>query len=188
MMPHRTLTILAAAALSTVALARSADAQTQTAPSTTVANEVIAGRYAAAVLAADSALPRDPNNPWLHYNRAVALGHLQRTDEAAATFDRAAALFDEQQNAWGRSIALYGKARAYDEVNRCADASRAYDAYASVVRPTDAAAAEDAVKFAKACTLPAVPTGPVATTPEPTQRAIGGGPRPRSTKPRAKHK
>jgi hypothetical protein len=116
----------------------------------------------------------------------MALGHVGRTDEAASAFDRADGLFTAQQNAWGRSITLYGRARAYDEANRCADASRAYQDYAAFVRPTDAASAEDAMKFAKVCAAPAA--APVAATPQPTQRAIGGGPKSKNAHPRAKHK
>ncbi len=110
MMSHRTLPALfAAATWTTVALAGSPGTSAEPSPSTMVASEVIAGHYVAAILAADNALAREPGNPWLHYNRATALGHLLRTDEAVAAFDRADALFNSEQNVWGRSISMYGK-------------------------------------------------------------------------------
>jgi tetratricopeptide (TPR) repeat protein len=187
MMSHRTLpALLAAATWTTAALAGSPAMSAEPSPSTTVAAEVIAGHYVAAVFAADNALAREPGNPWLHYNRATALGHLLRTDEAIAAFDRADALFNSEQNVWGRSISMYGKARAFDEANRCADASRAYQEYSAFVRIYDAASAEQAQKLASACTAPAA--APLATTPQPTQRAIGGGPKSKPTRKHAKHK
>jgi predicted Zn-dependent protease len=186
MMSHRTLPALfAAATWTTAALAGSPGTSAQPSPSTTVTTEIIAGHYVAAVFAADNGLAREPGNPWLHYNRATALGHLLRTDEAIAAFDRADALFNSEANVWGRSISMYGKARAFDEANRCADASRAYENYAAFARTFDAASAEQAQKLASACVAPA--SAPLATTPQP-KPAIGGGPKSKPTHRHAKHK
>src|SRR5258708_10354040 len=184
-MSHPTLPALfAAATWTTVALAGSPGTSAEPSPSTIVASEVIAGHYVAAILAADNALAREPGNPWLHYNRATALGHLLRTAEAVAAFDRADALFNSEQNVWGRSISMYGKARAFDEANRCADASRAYQDYAAFERTYDAASAEQAQKLARACVVPGGLAAPLATIPQAKQPAIGGGPK---SKPKHKH-
>jgi hypothetical protein len=82
---------------------------------------------------------------------------------------------------------MYGKARAFDEANRCADASRAYENYAAFARTFDAASAEQAQKLASACVAPAALTAPLATTPQP-KPAIGGGPKSKPTHKHAKHK
>jgi tetratricopeptide (TPR) repeat protein len=51
-----------------------------------------AGRYSELVRLSDAALQHRPNSALLHFNRAVALDHLGRLDEAAAGYERSLAL------------------------------------------------------------------------------------------------
>ena len=51
-----------------------------------------AGRYSELVRLSDAALQHCPNSALLHFNRAVALDHLDRLDEAAAGYERSLAL------------------------------------------------------------------------------------------------
>ena len=51
-----------------------------------------AGRFAELVRLSDAALQHCPASPLLHFNRAVALDHLERLDEAAASYERSLAL------------------------------------------------------------------------------------------------
>ena len=80
------------------------------------------------------------DNPWVQYNRGVALADLHRTDEAAKAFDAAKV-----------PIALYGKARAYHDALRCGEAWAAYREYAAHAEPADRelarAYARDCVKY-----------------------------------------
>ncbi len=102
-----------------------------------------------AVAVADRILALSPEpSPWLawiEYYRAVALTDLRQTDAAVGAYEKAAARFAEHgANAWGRSIALYGKARALNDAYRCVEARKAYADYADFVRakhPHDAAMA-----------------------------------------------
>lgn len=102
-------------------------------------------------LAMLDAEPRE--SPWRDYARGVALADLGRTNAAAQAFDAAARGFGPSE-AHGRSIAIYGKARAYHDVRRCVQAVAAYEEYAALVRtarPQDAALA---LRYARDCPLP----------------------------------
>jgi tetratricopeptide (TPR) repeat protein len=51
-----------------------------------------AGRYGELVRLSDAALQHCPESALLHFNRGVALDHLERLDEAAASYERSLAL------------------------------------------------------------------------------------------------
>jgi len=98
----------------------------------------------------DRAVDADPSNPWAHYDRGVALHGLGRTDAAIAAY-RAAEQRFENAGQWGKSIAIYGRARALDDAGRCAEARTAYVEYADFVRSSDPNAADMAITYAKEC-------------------------------------
>jgi len=148
-------------------------------PSTQVANALIAGDYARAVQLADHFLEVAGNDPWLHYNRAAALGMLARPDEAAAEFRTAERLFGA--NTWARSIAIYGRAHAYDQAARCSEALQGYQDYAAFVRSFDAKSADMAVAIGNDCPARVGQT-PMASAGA-QRSAVGGGPRQVSGRP-----
>ena len=88
--------------------------------------------------------------PWRDYVRGVALADLHRTDDAAAAFDVAERAFPAS-DITDRSMALYGKARAYHDALRCADAWVVYDAFADLVRAAQPAEADMALAYARDC-------------------------------------
>jgi tetratricopeptide (TPR) repeat protein len=96
------------------------------------------------------AVAADPSNPWAHYDRGVALHDLGRTDAAIAAYRAAEQRFGNGGQ-WGKSIAIYGRARALDDVGRCAEARAAYSEYADFVRSFDPRAAEMATTYARQC-------------------------------------
>jgi tetratricopeptide (TPR) repeat protein len=87
---------------------------------------------------------------WRDYDRGVALGALGRPDEAARAFDAAARAFG-REDLRDRSIAIFGKARAYEDAHRCIEAADAYDEYAALVRASDPASAAMAKRYARTC-------------------------------------
>ena len=102
---------------------------------------------------------------WRDYDRGVALADLRRPDEAARAFDAAAQAF-APGDVRDRSIAIFGKARAYHDAYRCERAADAYAEYASLVRPSDPASAAMAMRYAAECVrygfvrAPPPPRGP----------------------------
>jgi tetratricopeptide (TPR) repeat protein len=137
------------------------------------AEEVTLGKYTEALARADNAVRLAPGNPWALYNRAAALHHLGRAEDAVAVYRSAEAHFGEDR--WGRSLAIYGRARVLDDIGQCDEAKNAYEEFAALVRPTDAPAAEMAIEYAKACRMaqPAPsPEEPVVTG---MARALGSG-------------
>ena len=82
---------------------------------------------------------------WREYYRGVALADLGQTDDAVRAFDAAAAQPPKL------SIAIYGKARAYHDAYRCAEAAAAYGEYAAAVRATSPDDAAMALDYASDC-------------------------------------
>jgi tetratricopeptide (TPR) repeat protein len=113
------------------------------------AEDVTLGKYTDALARADNAVRLAPNNPWALYNRAAALHHLGRAEDAIAQYQSAEVQFGEDR--WGRSLAIYGRARVLDDVGKCDEAKRAYEQFAALVRSTDAPAAEMALNYAGQC-------------------------------------
>jgi tetratricopeptide (TPR) repeat protein len=95
-------------------------------------------------------LARAAPGPFRDYDRGVALAGLRRTDEAARAFDAAERSFPAADVAH-RAMAVFGKARAYDDERRCADAIRAYEQYADLVRASDPASADMAIRYSRQC-------------------------------------
>ena len=127
------------------------------------AKALVRGEYARAIELSNQATARQPSDPWPYYDRASALVELSRTDEALATFRQAEARFGD--NAWGRAISIWGRARAHEVAGHCADAARTFQEYAAFVRDRDPRGVSLASRYARECTMrvPAV---------------IGGGPKP----------
>ena len=99
---------------------------------------------------ADAAISASPNDPWAYYDRAEALQILKRTSEAVATYREAQRRFPKEES-WGKSLAMYGEARAFADASQCADARDAYERYATFVQAADPKSAEMARRYAKDC-------------------------------------
>ena len=89
-------------------------------------------------------------SPWRDYARGVALAGLHSTDDAAHAFDAAARAFPSD-DVRHRAMAIWGKARAYHDAHRCADAIAAYDEYAALVRSSDPDSAAMAERYSRDC-------------------------------------
>jgi Flp pilus assembly protein TadD len=119
------------------------------------------GAYDQAVARADRAVLLDPNDPSAHLTRASALAGAGETNEALRAYARAEELY--QNDVHGRSLAVYGRARALDAARRCDEARAAYDQYAALVRAFDEASATMATEYATNC-LPRTRHAPELTT------------------------
>jgi tetratricopeptide (TPR) repeat protein len=113
------------------------------------------GDPAGALALAERALGVAADDPWAHYDRAVALGGLGRVDQAVAEYRLAQAHFGD--DAWGKSIAIYGRAHLLAEHQRCEQAEAAYEEYASFVARDAPKDAEMALAYAGNCPLPSGP-------------------------------
>lgn len=102
---------------------------------------------------ADRAVQVSPASAQAHYDRAVVLQAIGRSGEAAREYAMAERLFGDSDPK-GRSLAIYGRARANVDRGRCADARAAYEQFADVIRPTDPSAAELALAYAAECREP----------------------------------
>jgi Flp pilus assembly protein TadD len=122
--------------------------------STQAAHAQMSGDPRAALTLAERAIAADPRDPWGHYNAADALARLGRTDEAVAAFGAAEERY-VASDAWGRSVAIYGRAHALSEAGRCDEARREFVRYADFVRPHDPQAADLATSYATTCRAPA---------------------------------
>jgi tetratricopeptide (TPR) repeat protein len=98
---------------------------------------------------ASRAPPASIANPWFHYDRAVALADLGRTDDAVRAYEEAERRFPAEST--GRRDAVYGRARALDAAGRCDEAAAAYASYAGIVRPSSPTDAEAALAMSRAC-------------------------------------
>jgi tetratricopeptide (TPR) repeat protein len=124
------------------------------------ARALVAGHPEEALIGADAAIQAAPRSAWAHYHRATALGDLRRYDDAIASYERAGSLFPKE-DVWGRSIALWGRARTLREVGRCDDAKSVFNEYIALVAARDQAAANQAYDQAAACKT-ALERGPEA--------------------------
>jgi tetratricopeptide (TPR) repeat protein len=122
-----------------------------------VAVAVVARDYTRALQLADSGVAGHPReaDPWLDYNRAVALVETGRFDDAVTAFTIAEREFGgANENRWGRAISIYGRARALEAGLRCTEAKRAYEEFASLVRNDDPSSATTALDVARRCKRP----------------------------------
>jgi tetratricopeptide (TPR) repeat protein len=125
-----------------------------------VAVAVVARDYERALQLADAGAARPPGaDPWLDYNRAVALVETGRFDDAVNAFTMAERGFaGAEENRWGRTISIYGRARALEAGMRCTEAKQAYQEYASLVRNDDPSSAATALDVARRCKRPVTAT------------------------------
>lgn len=115
-----------------------------------VATAVVARDYSRALAVAQiPGATGGAQRPWLDYNRGVALAELKRTDEAVQAFKLAEQGFKQDHDTWGRSVAIYGRARALDTGGRCPAATKVYEEYAAFV--PDVGSAEEALEVARRC-------------------------------------
>ena len=82
-----------------------------------------AGRFSELVRLSDAALDHCAGSALLHFNRAVALDHLQRLEEAAASYERALALDPQLADAH------FNLAQLHQEAGDERGALRHYNAY-----------------------------------------------------------
>lgn len=120
-------------------------------PRTSEAADALGAHDYAKVLELTESPSKAPTGAWLDYDRGSALVGLGRTDEAVESFKRAEVRFEQAGDDGGRAAALWGRARAYDEVGRCSEARAAYGEYEAFVRPSDSRAAEMAAAYAGMC-------------------------------------
>ncbi|HWE26861.1 MAG TPA: tetratricopeptide repeat protein [Polyangia bacterium] len=120
------------------------------------------GDATAALAQAERAIGKSARDPWAHYVRAEALVRLGRLDDALPEYRVAEGEF-ARDDRWSRSIALWGRANAFHQVGRCADAKSAYADYIAFVKNADARAAALAQARIDDCRLPWV--NPLATAP-----------------------
>jgi len=111
----------------------------------------IAGDHTKGLTLAEQAIKADPKDPWGHYDRADALNALRETEQAVPAFREAEQLFPEK-DVWGKSVAIWGQANAYNQAGRCQEAAPIYERYAAFVEKLDREAAALARQYAKHCT------------------------------------
>jgi tetratricopeptide (TPR) repeat protein len=87
-----------------------------------------AGRYAELLRLSDDALQHCPQSALLHFNRGVALDHLERLEEAAASYERSLALDPRLADAH------YNLAQLSEEAGDAHGALRHYSAYRRLQR------------------------------------------------------
>jgi tetratricopeptide (TPR) repeat protein len=114
------------------------------------AKDLVQGRSSEALARAEHAVRLAPWNPYAHYDRAVALRRLGRTDAAVAAFREAERRFGNADR-HGKAISIYGRARALDDVGRCSDASVAYTEFSRFTSVFDPAASKMALGYAQQC-------------------------------------
>jgi hypothetical protein len=111
------------------------------------ARALVRADYGRALALADAGLKLDPRNPWLHYDRGVALFGLRQVDDAVAELRYAEASFPPE-DIWGRSIAIYQRAVKLQQIGRCADGVLAFREYAALVRRSAPDLADRAIEQA----------------------------------------
>lgn len=124
------------------------------------AKAVMVGNSSEALRLADAAIQANSNDGWGYYDRAEALQALKRTDDAVTTYREAQRRFTNSNEEWGKSVAIYGEARAFADAGRCADARDAYERYATFVQASDSSSAQLARRYASSCTVGQPPSQP----------------------------
>jgi tetratricopeptide (TPR) repeat protein len=142
-----------------------------------------------ALALADQAIRVNPQDPWPHYDKGMALARLGQTDAALTSLNAAEQRFSAADR-WGRSIAMYGRANTLALAGRCAEARQAFEEYAAFVQAQAPDAAAMARRYGTECRAPATapaggpsgaagpgattapsasPAAPAPTTPAPSQ-------------------
>jgi tetratricopeptide (TPR) repeat protein len=125
-------------------------------PETQAERELHTGDATRALATAERREARANGDPWAHYDRAVALGELGHSNEAAGEFREAESRF-VGRSTWGRSISLFGRARVLADAGRCREARQAYEAYAALVNGYAPRDAVTALHEADECVVPVTP-------------------------------
>lgn len=133
----------------------------------------IKGQPRQALDLANQAIRADPRNPWPYYNKGMALAELGETDAAIAALFAAEQRFAPTDR-WARSVAIYGRAQAFNRAGRCVEAVQAFADYAQFVAKDDPGSAQMARRYAVNCqtpgaraSAPAAANAPAATPPAP---------------------
>jgi len=104
----------------------------------------------AALAYANKGIAANPRDPWPYYNKADALARLGNTDAAVAAYNDAQQHFAENDR-WGKSLAVFGRAHVLAEAKRCKEARAAFDEYAALVAARDPQGAQQAQRYAADC-------------------------------------
>jgi tetratricopeptide (TPR) repeat protein len=120
--------------------------------STAAGRALSVGDYAAALARADEGLALIPADPWLLYDKGAALADLERPDEALPLLHQAEQEF-ATTDVHGRSVASYRRALALEAAGRCNEERDELQHYASLVRPTQPHAAQQALTHLKYCRI-----------------------------------
>jgi tetratricopeptide (TPR) repeat protein len=108
------------------------------------------GDYPKVLTLRDKLSPAADANPWAHYNVGAALAGLHRTAEALAEYSKAEQAFGDRDR-WGRSVAIWGRARALEEAGRCKEAQRVVEEYARTIGASDPSAIRVATAYTTRC-------------------------------------
>ena len=112
---------------------------------------LIRGDFRGAISLADRAVRFDPRNAWAYYVKGEALVGVGEGREGVVALGEAIARY-QPQDLWGRSVALWGRARALEMIGQCEQARRAFDAYEALVQRRSPRNADQAKKIAGHCT------------------------------------
>jgi tetratricopeptide (TPR) repeat protein len=119
--------------------------------STDAVRAMIAADYAGALAIAERGLLRNPQDPWLLYDRGAALAALGRFDEALETLLRAEGHFATLHD---RSLPVYRRALILEARGRCAEASLELSNYALLVRDDAPELARESLTHVQYCFPP----------------------------------
>ncbi len=129
------------------------EAETRAAELTSSAAKAdMVGNSSEALRLADAAIKANRKDGWAHYDRAEALQEMNRIAEAVVAYREAERDFGAGE-AWAKSVAIYGEARALAQGGLCADARAEYERYASFVQRSDPKSADIARRYAKDCAI-----------------------------------
>jgi tetratricopeptide (TPR) repeat protein len=134
------------------------------------AKAAMAGDPQDSLALAEQAIQLTPQAPWPYYSKGMALARLGQTDAAVSALSAAELRFSTG-DAWGRSVAIYGRANTLARAGRCAEARQAFEQYARFVEERAPSAAALARRYATECRAPGTPP-----TPEPQEEAAPASP------------
>jgi tetratricopeptide (TPR) repeat protein len=131
---------------------------------------LVSGEFDSALALTDRALAHKAKSAWAHYVRAEALARLGKLDDALPEYRLAERAFDDE-DVWGRSVVLWGRANAFYQTGRCNEAKQAFNEYIALVKKDDARAAEAAqahIDGCKALWVNPLPSPPPPASPSPS--------------------